>query len=1221
MKNIELKPSLRCECIDEFVGDARLLLDRASFYSRRRSPLHIRSNYLRIIRSAAIFGTAILVLLAFGLTNPGSCCVQADLPKQQAESNDDSTDQQTPKAEAAFQTAEKIQARSDYHLAINHFMSSETNKAIDMLEGIPKKERDLEWYVTRRELDGGYMTLFGHTRGVRSVAFSPDGTQIVSGGYDNKVKLWNGCTGEEIDTLPEQSTYIMDIGFGSNQNTIIFADAMHANTAFDLSTAKVLWNKYNSSNGGFEIAISPTGDRIASTGMNEILLIDAKTGKTISKHRTSTSVKKMAFSPDGKRLAATFKSFDKGLTIWDTDTGKTIESLGGQAILAENIAFSPDGSMLATSDGGSEITVWSVANYSERWKTGGSSKINCVGFSPDGRFVVGGCNDGTLQFWDARSGEKRHTLRGHTGAVLDFDFHPDGTRIATGSSDGTVKVWDARLKSNHLRFEDNASAVTQVGFGINHDWLISTSRISSQSAQSSTPTVFIRNRYDGERLKSFEGIHFDLSPDGRFLAVSGWSSLTVWEIESEEKRWSIEQHHDQMNVAFRFSPDGRWLASTDRNNKIKILDALTGKESLELSGHESRCTCLCYSADGRYLVSGGYDDNAKLWNTNTGALVDTFDSRTMVESIAISPNGKLIASGTRGGLIRIWDIQLKEELSPLVGHSGTVNSIVFNPSSTRLVSGGGDGTVRIWDHNSGEQLRTLREHGGAVNSVAISPNGEFLASGNQGRSIVLWDARTVREEETIITSKFGWPEFVTFSDDFREIYSSFRDDSAREYLGWRFSTKEQYVLPQSIDREIAKNLSPDNRWLAVPRGRKVLLVDQKQKEDPVDKRIRLKKCQIDPDWHRKVGLECEKRELWFAAKFHWDRVLRDNPKDKSAYLALGRAMEGIPTPKKHWPENETTTEQEKFQSGKVSRISTGYFATPTKIPTDVFQRDITSIEVVLDDQDSGKNRSGLLVIDVPRVVFNEFGDVAGIESIKSFHHSVTLVPVDPQPGREGRMLGLQNRTVYKLDFDEPFCRRQLFLNLPNDNSQESKLLICLGKHQVVENVGQPPIEMMYLLHSKLNATPKIEGEEMLEKSATLSSGLIRKDGKWVASIEVTTNPAGRGSIKIDPNHVGISDFGDSFSQTLMGTFPSPVDLVDLKLPDPLKLGRRVFALKPIEPNASSMGQHGGDDIEYLLVVAAKKSGGHRLIVKTDRRIKHVFPLSDTGRKANKNDTK
>jgi WD40 repeat protein len=144
---------------------------------------------------------------------------------------------------------------------------------------------------------------------------------------------------------------------------------------------------------------------------------------------------------------------------------------------------------------------------------------------------------------------------------------------------------------------------------------------------------------------------------------------------------------------------------------------------------------LAFSPDGKLLVSVGRDGIVKLWSAPSGALLNTLEGESPV---AISPDGKLLVSGGVGNTIKLWSLPEGALLQILMGHSGAVNSFAISPEGRLLASASNDSNVRLWSLPDGALLRTLLEHSGAVRWVAISPDGRLLASGSDDRTTKLW---------------------------------------------------------------------------------------------------------------------------------------------------------------------------------------------------------------------------------------------------------------------------------------------------------------------------------------------------------------------------------------------------------------------------------------------------------------------------------------------------
>jgi WD40 repeat protein len=197
-----------------------------------------------------------------------------------------------------------------------------------------------------------------------------------------------------------------------------------------------------------------------------------------------------------------------------------------------------------------------------------------------------------------------------------------------------------------------------------------------------------------------------------------------------------------------------------------------------LRGHNSAVFAVAISRDGRLLASASNDRTAKLWDPTTGAELRTLRGHNgAVNSVAFSPDGKLLATVSDDRTVRLWDTVGDERPRVLTGHSDWIWSVAFSPDGKLLASGSEDGTVRIWDVASGGLLRSLA-HGAAVNTVAFAPDGVLIASGGDDMRVKLWDAatgelaRTLSGHRQLVVS-------VSFSPDGRSLASAAGDRTAR----------------------------------------------------------------------------------------------------------------------------------------------------------------------------------------------------------------------------------------------------------------------------------------------------------------------------------------------------------------------------------------------------------------------------------------------------------
>ena len=562
-----------------------------------------------------------------------------------------------------------------------------------------------------------------------------------------------------------------------------------------------------------EIKYSPDGDLLAVASSIGIWLYDAATYQEIDLIAEETGwVGSVALSPVSNVIAS--GSRNGKIHLWDSNTGAFLNNFTAHTDRISGLAFSPDGSTLASGGGYVDHTVrlWNPKTGEHLHSfTGHSSTIESLAFSPDGNTLAsgGGHSDHTVRLWNPKTGEHLHTLTGHTREVTGVAFSSDSSTIASGSRDKTVRVWDVKT-GDHLRtLTDHPGQVVSIAFHPVDD------TIAVGATGNSSEIVRLWNSKTGTHTRSFTGIpgavrSVAYSPDGSVIA-GGCSDgyVCVWNTETGEFNHTLTGHTRNIR-SVAYSPDGSEIAIGSWQ-RIYLRDAKSGEYLNTLAGHRLWVNTLAYSPDGRILASGGSDAKVHLWDAMTGEYLRTLaDYGEAINSVTFSRDGETLAIAGEDSAICLWNPKTGRFRHRLTWHAEQVNSVAFGPNGRIVAGASNDGTIAIFDVNSGELQGTLTEHDREVVDIAFSPNGRSFASATAWDAI-LWDAVTWKRMHTLAGNQ-NEKSNIQFSPNGRMVVRGSTDKTVRI---WNAATGEPlrpFTGHTSFVDCVA--ISPDGRTLA-----------------------------------------------------------------------------------------------------------------------------------------------------------------------------------------------------------------------------------------------------------------------------------------------------------------------------------------------------------------------------------------------------------------------
>jgi WD40 repeat protein/tRNA A-37 threonylcarbamoyl transferase component Bud32 len=497
----------------------------------------------------------------------------------------------------------------------------------------------------------------------------------------------------------------------------------------------------------------------------------------------------------------------------------------------------------------------------------GQTRPTCFAVSRDGTRIATGTATGTINFWNAVTGQKTQDFQGHPDTVTAIAVSGDGTRFASATHAGTVQLWDLASDKKPLTLNGNTGWIYCVAYSPDGMRIASASRGG---------TVQIWDAATGLVTGTLEAHTFlssvAFSPDGKQIASSSEHEATVrlWDAATGEELHALEGHTGG-TWCVAFSPDETRIATAGSDMTVKLWDAATGTELRTLEGHANTVTCVAISSDAASIASGSDDQTVRLWNAATGQLIHTLKGHTStVSNVAFIRDDTWLISGSKDGRIRRWNGARGQGPRRFKGHAHAVTSVAFSPDGRTIVSSSEqETTVKLWDADTEAEIRALEGHQGDVWCVAFSPDGTTIASGSSDATVKFWDAGVDTRPRTLAGGHIGYVASVAFSPDGKRLASTSQHDGIVKL--WDVTTGHEVVALEGHTGGVwCVAFSPDGKRIGTAGDDQTVrvwdLVNVQKTQTLKGHAGQVKWVAFSPDGTRIASAACDQTvKLWDAA--------------------------------------------------------------------------------------------------------------------------------------------------------------------------------------------------------------------------------------------------------------------------------------------------------------------------------------------------------------------